>query len=64
MADQLLRGQVAMMQLQLSQQKTLMRDAGIKAEIMRHKSPQIKVVLYIFYFLFIFFYFLKNKIKF
>ena len=33
------------MQLQLTAQKR-QREAGIKAELMRHKSPQIKVVYF------------------
>ena len=35
---------MALMQLQLEAQKSLQSDAGIKAEVMRHKSPQIKVL--------------------
>ena len=39
-----LEAQVAAMQLKLDAQKILQREAAIKAEVGRHKLPQIKVV--------------------
>ena len=42
MAEQL-AAQVELMKAQMAAQKTMMRDANIRAEVGRHKSPQIKV---------------------
>ena len=42
MAEQL-AAQMELMKVQIAAQKTLNRDAAIKAEVARHKNPQIKV---------------------
>ena len=49
-----LAAQVELMKAQMAAQKTMMRDANIRAEVGRHKSPQIKVdyLTSIFYLLF------------
>ena len=52
-----LQAQFQLLKAQMAAQKSLQRDAAIKAELGHHKTPQIKVEFLYFFLGFLFFFF-------